>query len=290
MIEGLGALSNSRTVGEAQREGAAALKKAGIGNPALDARFLLAGCMKIEMATLVSESDQSISSDTYQAFLEMIDDRLSGKPVHRILGYREFYGRCFQFGTDCLEPRPETELLVERVLEDCKPTTPVFFGEIGVGSGVISCSLLAELAEAKAIATDLAQGAINASRKNAEILDVGDRLQLFKTDCFKGIDERFDFIVSNPPYITTSDIEGLARDVRLFDPPAALDGGSDGFDVYRKILLQTRSCLNPGGRLYLETGHGQHDQIKSIAAEMGWGIVSTHLDLSGLERIVVLEV
>ena len=284
-----GASTFSKTIGEAQREGAVRLKNAEIENAALDARVLLAGCLKVEMAGLLSASSKLIGEELYQTYLEMIEERQTGKPVYRILGRREFYGRSFQFGKDCLEPRPETELLVERVLEDYKPGTPVLFGEIGVGSGVIACTLLAELPEAKALGTDIAAGAIEATRINGEILGVSSRLELHQTDCFKGIVERFDFIVSNPPYIITSDIETLEKEVRLFDPAAALDGGPDGFDIYRKILQQTHGILNAGGRLYLETGHGQHQQIVSMASEMGWGIVSTHLDLSGLERIVVLE-
>jgi release factor glutamine methyltransferase len=181
-------------------------------------------------------------------------------------------------------------LLVERILEDHKPSRQICFGEIGVGSGVIVCTLLAELPEAVGFGTDIAKGAIDTTLKNAEILGVKDRIKLSQTDCFAGVDERFDFIVSNPPYITTSDMGGLSRDVRLFDPSAALDGGSDGLDIYRKILRQAPVQLHTGDRLYLETGHGQHESIAAIAVEMGWGIVSTHLDLSGLERIMVLEV
>ena len=293
MISQIKHLHKEASAAELQRHGAAVLREAGIANPQFDARVLLAGCLGLEMAALLGAAGTVIGEPGLSTYLAALKERCSGKPVHRILGYREFYGRKFSFGKDCLEPRPETELLVSRILQDCDKGESVQFTEIGVGSGVIAVTLLAELPLAQAIATDIAAGALKAAQQNAVVFNVSDRLKLFETDCLDGIDRRqgigFDFIVSNPPYIASPEIETLSDEVRRFDPHAALDGGEDGLDIYRRILRQAGALLKPSGRLYLETGHGQHDALAGMAKEIGWGIVSRHLDLSGLERIVVLQ-
>ncbi len=293
MISPIKHLHKEASAGELQRHGAAVLRDAGIENPQFDARVLLAGCLNLDMAALLGAAGTVIGEPGLSIYLAALDERCSGKPVHRILGYREFYGRRFSFGKDCLEPRPETELLVSRILEDFDKSADVEFAEIGVGSGAIAVTLLAELPVAKAVASDIAAGALEAARKNAVVFGVADRLALVETDCLEGIEPRrgmgFDFIVSNPPYIASPEIGTLSDEVRLFDPLAALDGGEDGLDIYRRILRQSGELLKPSGRLYLETGHGQHDILVEMAKENGWGIVSRHLDLSGLERIVVLQ-
>ncbi|MGB7288371.1 MAG: peptide chain release factor N(5)-glutamine methyltransferase [Salaquimonas sp.] len=274
---------------DVQRKSVQALKGAGVENAALDVRYLLAAALKIDMARLIASDDKKLDEASSAQFSNMIEARLSGIPVHRILGYREFYGRRFHFGEGCLEPRPETELLVERVLQDVDSDKQVIFCDVGVGSGAIINTLLAELSNAKAIGTDLSPAALRFARRNAELYGVSDRIDLIETDCLEGVTEKFNFITSNPPYIRSADIESLSKEVQGHDPMLALDGGEDGLYFYRKLLREAGRCLQRNGKLYMETGHGQHSDIALIAKQMGWGIVSLHLDLSGLERIVVLQ-
>ncbi len=280
---------SNATIGEMQRKGMKRLRDAGIENPGLDVRFLLGDVLQLQPAQLISADRQEMAPEKCEAFEAMIDLRLAGKPVHRILGHREFYGRRIDFGDGCLEPRPETELLVERVLQDVDKAHRVSFLEIGTGSGAIIVTLLAELANACGVGTDIEPLALAQTLKNARRHLVEERIELVEADCFPATHGKFNFIVSNPPYIASGDIAALSREVRESDPRPALDGGMDGMDIYRRIFDRAPGFLLPEGRLYLETGHGQHDMIISIATKKGWGIVSRHLDLSKLERIVVFE-
>lgn len=265
------------------------LAAAGIETPALDARILLAEVLSVEPGRLVSCGREMAPHDAVEMFEALVGRRLAGEPVHRILGRREFYGRTFHLTPECLIPRPETELLVDRVLQDFGEGLTARFVDVGCGSGVICVSLLAENPALSAVATDLAGGALEATGVNAQRHGVADRLEMVRTSFLSDIEGPFAFIVSNPPYIATGEMAGLSREVREHDPDLALDGGPDGLEAYRAILSQAHGRLRPAGRLYLETGHGQHDAIMQLAKELRWGIVSSHLDLSGRERMVVLE-
>ena len=279
------------------RGAAKRLENAGVETAMLDARRLLGHASGCELAALISRSRDTPCQQTVARFENCLSARISGKPVHRIVGEREFFGRMFKVLDDVLEPRPETELLVERILEDwtsdpvnANPKTArPEFAEIGVGSGVVAVSLLAELEGSKCIATDISDKAIEASRINAKLHGVEDRLSLQKVEFLADVRGGLDFIVSNPPYIKSGDLKGLARQVREYDPIVALDGGTSGLEIYAGILEKCLFHLEVNGRLYLETGHGQHIEIIDLAVRMGWGLVSSHLDLSGLQRILVLE-
>lgn len=271
------------------KQGSERLSESFIEGPARDARILLAHVMKVEPARLLAMGRDEVGKDIADRFTDLVAQRAAGKPVYRIIGSRDFFGREFMLNQACLEPRPETELLVERVVADMDVSATLRFCDIGTGSGAIAVTLLCELPNASAIATDIEPRALDAARENARAHDVLDRLALFHADCLTGVSSRFDFIVSNPPYIATNELAALSKEVREHDPRLALDGGEDGLIIYRRILVQAAALLEEGGRLYLETGHDQHDQLEEIARKMGWGIVDRLLDLSGLARIVVLE-
>lgn len=265
-------------------------RAAGIDHPAGDARKLFTGLLGIEQTELIAAENRLLEPAQAAHIDAAVAARLSGKPVHRILGWREFFGRRFLIGKEALEPRPETELLVEMVLADHHDRgEQVTFAEIGIGSGAVAVSLLAELPRARALATDIDGAVLAVARKNARRHDVLARLELCETDCLQGVSGRFDFIVSNPPYIATGDIVGLSAEVRCHDPLRALDGGPDGLAVYRKILASAADRLMPGGLLYFETGHGQHAALGELAGMLGWQTVRAERDLSGLERLVTLR-
>jgi len=276
-------------VGELLSGASRQLADGGIETPALDARILLAEALSMEPGQVIGCGGEIAAGEAVEAFKAMVARRLAGEPVHRILGRREFFGRMFHLTSECLIPRPETELLVERVLEDVGTGASARFADIGCGSGAICVSLLAERPGLSAIATDLSEGALAATRENAKRHGVAQRLETACTSYLEDVEGPFSFIVSNPPYIASGDLAELSREVREYDPQLALDGGADGLEAYRAILSRVPQHLAAEGRLYLETGHGQHDAIMQLAKELRWGIVSSHLDLSGLERMVVLE-
>lgn len=277
------------TFAQLQRSAGAQLQEAGVETAGLDARILLAHCAGIPYFALISCAKDEVLEDVQNKYKSVIEQRIAGKPVYRIIGKREFFGREFIIADNVLDPRPETELLVERILQDFAQKE-AHFAEIGVGSGVISISLLLEQDQFSAIGSDISQDAINATEANLKLHDIEKRLSLKFTDCLEGIKGPFDFIVSNPPYIDSVDMSGLQKEVRDFDPHIALDGGKDGLEFFERILTQAKPLLKTKGKLYLETGAGQHEILIKLAKQMGWGLVSAHLDLSGIERFVVFEV
>lgn len=277
------------TFAQMQRSAGAQLQEAGVETAGLDARILLAHCAGIPYFALISCAKDEVLEDVQNNYKSVIEQRIAGKPVYRIIGKREFFGREFIIADNVLDPRPETELLVERILQDFAQKE-AHFAEIGIGSGVISISLLLEQDQFSAIGSDISQDAINATEANLKLHDIEKRLSLKLTDCLEGIKGPFDFIVSNPPYIDSVDMSGLQKEVRDFDPHIALDGGKDGLEFFERILTQAKPLLKTKGKLYLETGAGQHEILIKLAKQMGWGLVSAHLDLSGIERFVVFEV
>jgi len=278
----------SRTIDSCLAEATRRLSASGSISPRLDARLLMARAVGVDQSGLISGGREMMPDDALEKFSRWIDQRVTGVPVHRILGGREFYGRWFQLNDDTLEPRPETELLIDRIVEDYRAKKPIRFADVGTGSGIIAITLLLELAGCSAVASDISPGALAMATMNADILGVGTSLDIVETDCLVDCAGPFEFIVSNPPYIPSQDIDRLSIEVRNHDPMKALDGGLDGLSFYRKLLPQAKARLVPGGRLYLETGHGQHGDILAMAKEGGWKAVSTQLDLNGLERVIVL--
>lgn len=288
MIKPSGA-NRGKTIRDLQIWAIGRLKDAQIPNPQLDARLLLQNQLQGEPADLIERAGEICSEAIALAYRASIEKRIAGMPVFRIIGYREFYNRRFYLNAGCLEPRGETELLVERVLKDISDERALYFADIGVGSGAIIISLLAERQKLRGYGSDISADALKSCAKNAEIHGVSQRMTLNQARGLSGSDAKFDFIVSNPPYIRSDDIKNLQTEVKDFDPVTALDGGADGLDIYREILAEGLAHLKPKGRLYLETGHGQHSELSKMAEQMGWGVISTHLDFSRLERIIVMQ-
>ncbi len=199
--------------------------------------------------------------------------------MSRIIGAREFYGRRFRVTPAVLDPRPDTETLVEAALKRMPPSARVL--DLGTGSGAIIVTLLAERSDATGLATDISSEALAVARENAAALGVAERLTFLEAPWFDGIGERFDLIVSNPPYIPRADIAALSADVRNFDPLLALVGGSDGLDPYRAIAAGAAARLKPGGTVAVEIGAGQADSVEGIFAASGFRQLGRHRDLGG---------
>jgi release factor glutamine methyltransferase len=229
-----------------------------------------------------------VPPDVAARFASFTQRRRKSEPVSRILGNREFYGRSFQVTPDVLDPRADTETLIGAVL-GLNGKGPLRILDLGTGSGAIAVTLLAELPEATAVASDLSAAALSVAKGNAEALGVAGRVSFVQTNWLEGIDGRFDLIVSNPPYVPLGDIAGLAPDVREFDPPRALDGGPDGLEAYRRIAGDAGGHLAPKGHVILEIGAGQENAVNNLLKAQGFVRESRHFDLSGHVRCLVFH-
>ena len=275
--------NETETVSKLLLSGISRFTEAGIDSPEFDAKLLLQHASGFSGVELISKSNEFVGNGVIAKFWSYVERRLNFEPVHRILGYREFYGREFLLSDNTLIPRPDTETLVEAVL-NIKPST-VF--EIGTGSGAIAVSLAAELKEVTILATDISKEAFDTALQNACVHGVEDNIKFVKADLFDGLEGSFDVIVSNPPYILSSDIMALQKEVQFFDPVRALDGGEDGLDFYRKIFEKARSFLKPQGKVCVEIGIGQEDDIACIAKRCGFFDLVVIKDLNQINRVIM---
>lgn len=268
------------------------LEDAGIDTPQRDARFLLQGILRLDGAELLSRSGRALGTDA-ERVSDAAQRRARHEPVSRILGRREFYGREFIVTPDVLDPRPDTEAVIELTLEIVASRglskRPLSIADIGTGSGILITTLLAELPNARGVATDISQAALDVARHNAEKLGVADRLSLVATTGLDGCLGPFDLVISNPPYISTADIAGLERDVKDFDPVIALDGGIDGLHVYREIARNTLELQRPL-TVVLEVGSTQADSVEGIFRSAGFEPIGRRADLGSHIRAVALEI
>jgi release factor glutamine methyltransferase len=269
-----------------------AFEAAGVSSAAMDARFLLQGILRRDAAELIRDPDETIG-DKYRALAEAVERRLQHEPVSRILGVRQFYGRPFRLTPDVLDPRPDTECLIDLVLDILKVekrlTAPLTIADIGTGSGAIIATLLSELPLAHGIATDISPRALAAAKENATALGVLDRLKLVETRGLQGIRNRIDVVVSNPPYIPTAQIAALDVDVRDHDPHLALDGGPDGLQIYREIANEISGLAYPCW-VAVEVGAGQADDVEAIFTRSGGIARYRRADLGGHMRAVALQI
>ena len=263
------------------------LLTAAIGDGASrDARILMAHMMGVETDRLTVELSRMITPTQVSQFEHMIKRRAGNEPISHITGKRAFWKQDFKVSADVLDPRPETETLVELALDGAAPETIL---DLGTGSGCILLSLLGEFPDAQGIGTDLSEAALQVARQNAENLDLSDRVTFQTADWFDGVKDRFNLIVSNPPYITAKEMAALSPDVRDFEPHLALTPGGDGLAAYRKIAAGLAGFLAPGGRALFEIGYLQGEEVVGIFSEAGFAVVTLHKDLGGHDRVVAVS-
>ncbi|UXN74744.1 peptide chain release factor N(5)-glutamine methyltransferase [Devosia sp. A8/3-2] len=241
------------------------------------------GLSALEMAL---RENEPVEAEAVERIAALMRRRLTGESVARIIGEREFYGSAFALNRATLEPRPETELLVDMAL-DVLPKGGRLL-DMGTGTGCIPISVLANRADATGVATDLSAEALAAARGNAERHGVADRLDFRQGSWFGAVAaaSRFNLIVSNPPYINSAVVETLSPEVRDFDPRLALDGGPDGLAPYRIIVKEAGNWLQPDGRVLVEIGRDQGEAVAALFRAAGFGPVAVHKDLNGLDRVV----
>jgi release factor glutamine methyltransferase len=279
----------SRTVDEARNAMAARFRAAGIEAPALDARLLVGHALRRDHTALVAAGSRTLTATEDAAIVALAERRLTGEPVARIIGSKEFWSLDFRINAATLVPRPETETVVEAALAAVDAAgaraQPLRIADLGTGSGAILLALLSELPNAFGVGTDVSSHALTLARDNADRLGLG-RAAFLACDMAAALRGPFDIVVSNPPYIARDDIVHLAPEVRLFDPVAALDGGADGLDYYRAIGAAAPALLAPDGVLIVELGVGQAELVAALFAAAGLVPAPARSDLNRVPRVL----
>lgn len=248
-----------------------------------DARLLMAHAHRIPTARLAVIMQDAPNVVVIMRFQVMMDKRLERQPVSQILGKREFWGREFAITPDVLDPRPDTELLIETALE--YPFKRIL--DLGTGSGCILLTLLRERPDASGVGTDISTKALEIALKNAETLYVKNRADLIKSDWFENVTGSFDMILTNPPYVTAEEYETLSPEVRNWEPKNALTPGGDGLSAYNAIVAQAAQYLNPQGLLLAEIGMTQGKAVKAIFQSAGFVDCAIKTDLNTHDRVVL---
>lgn len=272
----------------------AQLEEAGIEASALDTRLLLAMALGREDAVLPHESLAGWTDSDAACFSQLLARRCAGEPVSRIRGWREFWSLRFALSPDTLDPRPDSETVVEAALAwaATRGEAPRRLLDLGTGSGALLLACLSEMPDASGVGVDLSGGAIATAIENAARLGLGERTEFIEGDFAdpKAGAGVFDLILCNPPYIPRGDIEQLAPEVVRFDPERALDGGDDGLACWRRLMPRLRQGLARDGRVFVEIGAGQEDAVTALAQQVGLLAAGTRSDLSGIVRCLIFAV
>lgn len=261
------------------------LEAAGIDTPVIDARLLLEAGAGVSRLDIVTDPRRVLSAAQVEAVEVLALRRLAREPIGHILGRKAFWTLDLDVNADVLSPRPETEHLVELAMEVLPKDAPTRVLDLGVGSGAILLSILADRPLASGIGVDVSEAALVVARRNVEKLGLQDRAELRAGNWSEGLTGTFDIVISNPPYIPTADIEGLQPEVAQYEPRLALDGGPDGLDAYRLIIAQLPDLLGPQGVFAFEVGQGQAEEVRALAEAQGF-ITASKLDLAGIARVV----
>jgi release factor glutamine methyltransferase len=281
------ALTPGATIAQARRALADAFRRAGLDSPELDARVLMGFTLKLDQTGLTVQGNRKLSSAEAHTLAALTARRLAREPIARIVGHKEFWGLSLRVSEATLVPRPETETLVEAVLDlihrGGRRMRALRIADLGTGSGALLLALLVELPHARGIGTDVSPEALAVARDNAIRHGLIGRAQFVACDFGAALAGGFDFVVCNPPYVASGDIAALAPEVR-HDPRRALDGGTDGLDCYRTIAGQARALLAPDGHLVVELGRGQDRAVAELFRRSGLAPSPARADLAGIPR------
>lgn len=255
----------------------------------LDANLLLAHSLSFSREQIVFNPNLELDSNQQQKFFDLIKLRAGHKPVSQIIGKREFFGEDFLVTSDVLDPRPDSESLIELVLKKIPHRDKKLnILELGSGSGCLIITLLKQYQSAMGLAIDISDKALEICQKNSVSQGVKNRLRLLNSDLFDKLNpiEKFDLIISNPPYIPSAEIDSLAREVKIHEPRIALDGGDDGLNFYRRIAAKSKNFLQRDGLIILEIGCGQEDLVIEIFRKNNFIFIESKPDLSGIIRVL----
>jgi release factor glutamine methyltransferase len=256
--------------------------------PRRDAELLLMRLLGCDRAFLLTHPDTVLTAEQAVMYESWLRRRAAREPIQYILGEQEFFGLTLAVTPDVLIPRPETEHLVEALLERFPRNSPLRIADVGTGSGAIAIALAASLPQAQITALDISPEALAVARGNAETHHVAGRIRFLQSDLLSALSgESFDAIVSNPPYVSEADHESLEKQVRDYEPHHALFAGPSGLDIYKQLIPQAREHLKPGGWLLMEIGQGQRDALAQLLS--GWKNLSFVDDLQRIPRVACAQ-
>jgi len=279
------------TLDTAVRDAARQFEDAGVDHPMLDVRILICHALGIDRARMATSGERMLSEEERKTIRSMIGRRCRREPVARILGRREFWSLPFGLNEATLEPRPDSETIIEVTLKKLAGRQDVSILDAGTGTGCLLLALLHELPQATGVGADVNPQAVEQARDNAAALGLDTRAVIRISNWLDNIvSDRFDVIVSNPPYIQSQDIPTLMPEVRNYDPLLAMDGGSDGLDAYHALIPQLSQRLKPGGFVVFEVGEGQAQSVGELLTQHGFKDISFHEDLGGITRCVAANI
>ena len=258
------------------------LSQSGIESAARDARILTAHALGVPISDLSLKITDKVSANIIFKLEKLILRRVNKEPISKILGRRDFWGRTFSINKNVLDPRGDTETLIDYVIG--KPMKTVL--ELGTGSGVIAVTLACEWKEVQVTAIDISEDALLLAQINAEKFNVQDKIHFLKSDWFDNVEGMFDLIISNPPYVGWMEQDEISIEVKKYDPEIALFAGNDGFDAYKRIIPNLAKFLNPDGFVVLEIGASQSKKVKNMMNSFGFFDVEVVKDLFGKDRLI----
>jgi len=262
------------------------LEAAGIDTPVIDARLLVEAGAGVSRLDIITDPRRAITQEQVEAVDALTKRREAREPVAYIVGHKHFWTLELAVTPGVLIPRPETELLVETALKEIPAEAPARVLDLGVGSGAILLSVLADRPNATGVGVDISDYALAVARANTAALGFNDRTEFYHGGWDAPLTGEFDVVLSNPPYIPSNDIAGLAPEVAQHEPRLALDGGVDGLDAYRAIIVRLPQLLKPGGLFALEVGQGQAEDVQALARAAGLSTQDPLMDLAGIPRVV----
>jgi len=269
------------------KNGCYELKKNNISSALLDSEILLSKVIKKDRNFILLNLNKKLNQSEQDNFKNLILKRSKGKPLAYLTGIKSFWNYDFKINEKVLIPRPDSEVIIEQVLDIYKNKNNLNFLEVGVGSGCISISILKEKKSFLATGIDLSQDCIEICRYNANKLKVGNRIKLLKTDVDNLIFRKYDFVISNPPYIKKFDLKKLDREVKNYEPKLALDGGLEGLSVIRKVIEKSSELIKTHGKLILEIGYDQREPVKKMLNKNNFFINRIVKDLAKNDRCII---
>ncbi|KZB61127.1 protein-(glutamine-N5) methyltransferase, release factor-specific [Thalassospira lucentensis] len=285
---------NALTLGALMAEAVGALRDAGIENARMDARILLSDAARVDGSRIAAWPEDVVGADAVAKFRDMVARRLKHEPVSRILGQRDFWRHSFRLSSETLDPRPDSETIVELALDWLEDVDAPTVLDFGTGTGCLLLSIIGDLQNASGLGVDISEGAVACARQNAQRLDLADQVEFRVSNWDSAITDGerqtgFDLVVSNPPYITQADMETLSPEVREYDPRLALTDEGDGLGAYRILSQVAFSFVKPAGFVIFEIGQGQEEDVARLLVEAGFVGVEYREDLGGIVRCVAAK-